>query len=74
MPTGDTEKIMAQETKRSPDESIKPLNTPSNSFAPKLTWNHNSKITADFGGSCLKQNKAIFVYKNYLYGKLIYCL
>ena len=38
--------------------------TSDNSFAPKITEIHNSKIALKFEGNCLKQDKVSFVQRN----------
>ena len=43
-----------------------------NSFAPKLQWIHNSKIAVEFRGSCLKQDKASFIYENMVTFFIVY--
>ena len=38
--------------------------TSDNSFAPKITDIHNSKIALKFEGNCLKQDKVSFAQRN----------
>ena len=65
MLTGDTETIITWKKKGLFDESIKvSIITPGNGVAPKLKWIDNSKIAAEFRGSCFEQDKATFTHGN----------
>ena len=46
------------------EETITTPATSGNSFTPKLTYIHNSKIPAKFEGNCLKEDKMSFTQGN----------
>ena len=46
------------------EETIKNPATSDNSFSPKLTYIHNSKIVVKYEGSCLTQDKVSFTYRS----------
>ena len=46
------------------DESIINPATSCNSFAPKLTYIHNSKMAPKYEGSCLEQNTEYFDHRS----------
>ena len=53
IPASLTEPIVAWQSKRLPNENIRPLTTLNKSFSPKLDW-HNLKMRLEFKGSCFK--------------------
>ena len=59
MPAGHAETIIVWTSKGLPNEIIKPT-TANYSLSPKPRW-HNSKMSVKFQGSCLKQDKVIFI-------------
>ena len=54
---GTVGKNLGRESKELSEESITTPDRSDNSFAPKPTYIHISKIALVFEGSCLKQNK-----------------
>ena len=53
--------IIAWKSKRLSNKSIKTVAISGNSFASKLKWINNSKITVEFNGSWLKQSESTLV-------------
>ena len=73
IPTGVTETIVGWKSKGLSDESIELTNTPGITLVPKLKWIHNSKITLEVRGSCLKQDKArCFTHRNVINFFILY--
>ena len=64
MLTSDIETIMAWKSKELSGESNTPFTGLGNSVAPELKQIHNSKITVEFKGNSLKQDKATFTRRN----------
>ena len=62
--TGDTEKLTSWIPKGLSKESIRLPASPGKNLAPKLKWIYVSKITGEFNGSFLKQNKGTFTHRN----------
>ena len=48
-------KMLGWKSKGLSQENITTPATSDNSFTPKLTYNHNSKIAVKFEGNCVKQ-------------------
>ena len=64
MSTGDTETYIGQKSKGLSDEGIKSPIASFNILVSNLKWIHNSKLTLEFTGNCLKQDKATFTHGN----------
>ena len=73
IPTGVTETIVGWKSKGVSGEGIELTNTPGITLVPKLKWIHNSKITLEVRGSCLKQDKArCFTHRNVINFFILY--